>query len=110
MRTKLLLLGAGILATLALATPQAQAQYVTGGYVGFGRPGFGGVVGVGGPVLSPAYAPGIVPYGGPAVVVPPPVVVTRPVYGPGWGYGPRYYRPYPYRYGGYGYGYGRRRW
>jgi hypothetical protein len=99
MRTKQVSLALAVVAVLSLAAPHAHSQVIGGGYVGFGGPGYGGVVGVGAPLVAPAplvspVAPYVAPY--------PSVVVTRPFYGPrafygaGWGYGPRFYGP---RYG-----------
>ena len=112
MSMKRILFAAAIVTVLMLAAPHAQAQVVGGGYIGFGGPGFGGVVGYGAPMVAPAP---VVPYAAayPPVVVPAPVV-AGPLIGVGWGYGPRYYAPRYYgppyygpRYyrGGYG-----RRW
>ena len=44
MSMKHVFFAAALVMVLGLATPQAQAQVISGGYVGFGRPGFGGVV------------------------------------------------------------------
>ncbi|MGC8642834.1 MAG: hypothetical protein ACP5XB_23490 [Isosphaeraceae bacterium] len=112
MSMKRILFAAAIVTVLMLAAPHAQAQVVGGGYIGFGGPGFGGVVGYGAPMVAPAP---VVPYAAayPPVVVPAPVI-AGPLIGVGWGYGPRYYAPRYYgppyygpRYcrGGYG-----RRW
>ncbi|WP_165229142.1 hypothetical protein [Aquisphaera insulae] len=99
-----------VLACLS-AAPRADAQYVSGGFVGFGRPGFGGVYGFGAPVVAtPMVAGPVVPYGMPMVVQQPVVVqrpmvvgapvmaapmVTGPVMTTGWGFGPRYVVPGP---------------
>jgi hypothetical protein len=107
MSMKQVLLALAMAAVLTLAAPRAQAQIIGGGYIGFGRPGFGGVVGFGTPVVAPApvVAAPVVPYVAPY----PPVVVGGAVYGgpvirAGWGYGPRFYGPRYYRPGYY------RRW
>jgi hypothetical protein len=89
---------------LSLAAPHARAQVVGGGYVGFGTPGFGGVVSFGSPVVAPAP---VVPYVAPYPVVVPRPIVAGPVIGAGWGYGPRYFGP---RYYGPRYYRGVRRW
>ena len=100
-----------VVLVLCVAAPRTEAQVVTGGYVGFGNPGFGGAVGFGTPMVAPApVVPYVAPY--PAVVVPRPMVVS-PMMGAGWGYGPRYYGPryYGNRFYGprcYHRGYGRR--
>lgn len=121
------LLAVATAAILFLAAPNAQAQYVVsgggGGFFGFSRPGFSGVIGFGG---APAFYPAPVmapPVMVPARVVPAPVVVPGPVmaapyvvpgaavyaprayyrpgrvYGPGVGPGFVVGRPRPYRYG-----------
>ena len=103
MRIKPFVLALAMVAVLALAAPRAEAQFF-GGYVGFGNPG---VYGVGGPVVgAPVVAAPVVPVmpGYPAVVGPAPIYRAPYAYryGPGWGYGPRYYGPrynYRYRYG-----------
>jgi hypothetical protein len=102
MRMKPILLAVALLAFLTLAAPRAQAQIVSGGYIGFGNQAV-----VGAPFVSPApYVAPVVPFASPY-----PYVVTRPLYGPrlfyrsGWGYGPRWYGPRYYRRG-----YGRRWW
>jgi hypothetical protein len=103
MRIKPFVLALAMVAVLALAAPRAEAQFL-GGYVGFGNTGF---YGVGGPVVgAPVVAAPVVPLlpGYPAVVSPAPIYRAPYAYryGPGWGYGPRYYGPhynYRYRYG-----------
>jgi hypothetical protein len=108
MRMKQVLLAVALVTVLSLAASHAQAQVIGGGYIGFGRPGFGGVVGFGAPVVAPApvvaapFVPYVAPY--PAVVVSRPLYAA-PFYGVGWGYGPRYYGPRYYRHG-----YGRLWW
>jgi len=106
MRIKPIILALAMVAVLSLAAPRVEAQFF-GGYVGFGNTG---VYGVGGPVVgAPMVATPIVPVvpGYPAVVAPAPIYRTPYPYryGPGWGYGPRFYGPR-----NYGYRYGRRRW
>jgi hypothetical protein len=103
MRLRLVLLAASMAAVLILAAPRAHAQFMGGGYVGFGTPG---VMGFGGPVVAPG------PFVGAPMVRyarPYPMMVGGPMYGPrvfyrpGWGYGPRPYGGRAFRYG-----YGRR--
>jgi len=111
MSVKQVFLAAALAMVLAVATPRSHAQVISGGYVGFGTPGFGGVV-AGAPVLAPApFVTPVVPYATPYSGV----VVGSPFYrgwNSGWGYGPRYYGPRYYgpRYYNRGYGFGRRRW
>jgi hypothetical protein len=102
MRLKHVLLALAMAIVLGLCNPRTHAQVITGGYVGFGSPGL--------VYSSPLVAPApIVPYASGY-----PVVVPRPLIGPGpfrsgWGYGPRFYGPrrvFP----GYRFGYGRRWW
>jgi len=106
MRVKHVVLALAMVAVLTLAAPRADAQFF-GGYVGFGNPG---VYTYGAPVVgvAPYVASPVVPVmpGYPAVVAPGPVYRSPYAYryGPGWGYGPRYYGP---RYSNYRYG---RRW
>ena len=110
MHMKQSLLALTVALALGLAAPRAQAQVVTsGGYVGFGVPGVGGVVSFGTPVVAaaPVVASPVIPYAVSYPVVVPRPVYARPFYGPGWGYGPRYYGPYHHH---YYYGYGRRVW
>jgi hypothetical protein len=98
------LLAMALVTVLFLAAPQAYAQVVGGGYVGFGTPALGGVVSFGSPVVAPAP---VVPYVAPYPVVVPRPIVAGPVIGAGWGYGPRFFGP---RYYGPRYYRGVRRW
>jgi len=110
MNMKHVFLAAALVMVLAAATPRSHAQVITGGYMGYGTPGYGGVV-VGAPLVAPApvvapVVPYAVPYSGVFLGGP---FYQRPFYGGGWGYGPRFYGPRYYS-RGYGYGYRRRWW